>query len=109
MLRHEDRDGFRVVALPGEYDLANASDVEAAVIVASEGDTPVVLDLSATDYIDSSVLSVFVRQRRALGERLRFVVPLESSVRRIFEITGLQTALDLSASFDEAIAAWAER
>ena len=109
MLRHEDRNGFRVVALRGEYDLANASDVEAAVIVASEGDTPVVLDLSATDYIDSSVLSVFVRQRRALGERLRFVVPLEGSVRRIFEITGLQTVFDLSASFDEAIAAWAER
>ena len=60
------------------------------------------LDFSDTVYIDSTVLSVLIRQKRRAGAHLRIVVPPASRLRRIFEVTGLLARLDIKASIEEA-------
>jgi len=92
-------DGVRVVPVTGEVDLANSSALEARIETAlAEGPAVVVVDFSAADYIDSTVLSVLVRQKKHAGEQLRIVVPEESRLRRIFRLTGLEERLDLKTS-----------
>jgi hypothetical protein len=44
---------------------------------------------------------VLIRAANAAPDRVGVVVPLESRIRRIFSITGLEDALRLSGSRDE--------
>ena len=97
------RDGIQVLPLPGEFDLSNEAELEAAIAAACACGDAIVLDLSDTQYIDSTVLTVLVRQRIARGKNLRVVLPLQHRLRRIFEITSLDTELRLFSNLDEAL------
>ena len=62
------------------------------------------LDLTGVTFLDSTVLGAIVgllRRVREAGGELRTVLP-ETTARRIFEITNLVAALDVSPSRDEA-------
>ena len=91
---HTRGDAIRI-ALIGEIDLSNASEVESAVVSAiSNHTTEVDLDLSAVGYLDSAglrvVYSLAVRLRRAqIG--LRITTPLDSPARRAIEVSGMTT------------------
>ena len=97
------RGGIQVLPLRGEFDLSNEAELEAAIAAACDCSDVIVLDLSDTQYIDSTVLTVLVRQRIARGKNLRVVLPLQHRLRRIFEITSLDTELRLFSSLDEAL------
>ena len=97
-----DRAGVRVLPVFGEFDLANSGTLENLIELALAGDQPVIVDFSATGYIDSTVLTVLVRQKRHAGDRLRIVVPAQSRLRRIFAITGLEARLELKTSLEDA-------
>lgn len=114
-VQHYERDGWQVLAVVGELDLASAPRVRQAVVRAlgsdgavGDGDGGVhgvVLDLGAVDFIDSSGLGVIIgaqRRLRAVGRALRLVVT-EPHVREVFALTGLDRILDLSASLDQAL------
>jgi anti-anti-sigma factor len=90
-----ERDGVRVVPVTGEFDFSNIDWLEALIEVALNGAKPVVLDFQGTNYIDSTVLSVLVRQKQRAGDRLRIVVPAASKLRRIFELSDLEKQLQL--------------
>jgi anti-anti-sigma factor len=62
---------------------------------------PLVVDLTACNYLDSTILNVLIRAANAALNRVGVVVPADSRVRRIFNITGLEDALRLSGSRDE--------
>ncbi len=91
---HTRGDAIRI-ALMGEIDLSNASEVESAVVSAiSNHTTEVDLDLSAVGYLDSAglrvVYSLAVRLHRAqIG--LRITTPLDSPARRAIEVSGMTT------------------
>jgi anti-anti-sigma factor len=91
---HTRGDAIRI-ALIGEIDLSNASEVESAVVSAiSNHTTEVDLDLSAVGYLDSGglrvVYSLAVRLHRAqIG--LRITTPLDSPARRAIEVSGMTT------------------
>jgi anti-sigma B factor antagonist len=55
-----DPRGATVLAVAGEIDMSNAGDFSAAVdsLLRDAGDGPVVVDLTAVDYIDSAGLAV---------------------------------------------------
>lgn len=86
-----DLGGTLVVLLRGEVDLSNVRGVSDAISAAVPGDVDmVVLDLSGTTYLDSSGISMIFRLAERLGYRrqeLRLVVPAESPIRRVLEIT----------------------
>lgn len=99
--RHYRLDGVMVLPLGGEFDIGNSARLEEEINAALDGsDVPLVLDLSATDYVDSTVLAVLVRARNRAGERLIIVVPPASRVRRIFDVTGLATGLGVREAFE---------
>ena len=102
-LRYYDDDHVCVMKLTGEFDISNAAEVETLIVAAAEGAKPLVVDFSATGYIDSTVLSVLLRQWRRVGDRhLQIVVPRTSHIRRIFEITGLHQRLHISDTLEDA-------
>lgn len=112
-VQHYERDGWQVLAVVGELDLATAPRVRQAVVRAlgaagADGDGGVhgvVLDLGAVDFIDSSGLGVIIgaqRRVRSVGRALRLVVT-EPHVREVFALTGLDRIIDLSRSLDQAL------
>jgi anti-sigma B factor antagonist len=107
-LQVRQQEGWVVLAVVGEVDLASAPKVRQAVIdalAAGGGPPSVVLDLGSVDFIDSSGLGVVLgalKRVRAAGGRLRVVVR-EPQVRRIFELTDLDRILALAPSLGEAL------
>lgn len=86
------------IALAGEVDMYTAPEFRHDLHTCIErGATEVVVDLSAATFIDSTSLGVLLGGMRSLRERggeISVVCP--DSIRRIFEITGLDRVLTLT-------------
>ena len=96
-----------VITLAGELDAHDAPALRKVFERALATERPiVVLDLTSVDFLDSTILGAIVgllrKQREAEGE-LRVVLP-ETTARRVFEITGLDAALDVRPSREAATA-----
>jgi anti-sigma B factor antagonist len=96
-----------VLRLLGEHDLASAEELRDRLSALRELEERVVVDLSMTDFIDSSVLNELIRADRALqdtGRRLVLRYGTTAVVRRILELSGLLERLPHAASQQEAVA-----
>ena len=111
----EDRragDGVHVVAVTGEIDLFTAPEFKQRVSAPIDaGRTRLVVDLTATTFIDSSSLGVLIgahRRLRRLNGTLVIVCSGEA-ILKTFRITGLDgvfTLVDtLEAALDESASA----
>jgi anti-anti-sigma factor len=103
-----DRDGVAVVALVGEHDLSTAPDVGYAL--RQPRATGLVVDLSQTTFLDSSILGVLLTAARDAEQRqASFAVVISddpvSAPRRIFDLTGLISALPVETDLAAAVAA----
>ncbi|WP_322723608.1 STAS domain-containing protein [Streptomyces spongiae] len=98
MRRSEDCGVWAVVVLTGEVDLFLAPVLRDAVdTLIVEGRARIVLDLEQVYFMDSSALGVLVyglRRTGATGGTLRLAAPGEQ-VRRLLELTGLDTAIEI--------------
>jgi len=98
--------------LRGELDQASAPELREPLSDAIDsGARRVLIDLSDCGFIDSTGLSVLVRAQQQLandgdGRQLAICCP-DSDVRRLLEITGLDRAMGLHDTRDDAIAALA--
>lgn len=93
-----------VVAVTGEVDLSNADEVDerlaAAIPVTA---THVVLDLTATTYVDSSAIAVLFRVAERCGyhrQELRLVAPPAGKIRLVLELTRVHDVIPV----DDALA-----
>jgi anti-sigma B factor antagonist len=100
--------GWTVVAVHGEIDVATSPTLRERLIdLVSNGATHMVLDLEAVDFVDSTGLGTIVsvlKRARTHGGDLRLVCT-EARIRRLFEITGLDKAVPLHASLEDALSA----
>ena len=100
------REGTTVISLVGEVDLSNARELSAAIEAAVPGDSrELILDLSATEYLDSAGISMLFRLASRLGPRrqsFRLVVPTDSPVRSVLELTGVPAVIPLDAPAGDA-------
>ena len=102
--------GSAVVTLHGELDAHDAPRLRTlfggAVESLAGADAPrLVLDLTAVEFLDSTALGTMIgalRRVREAGGEMIVVLP-ETSARRIFEITGLDSVLDVSATRHAAL------
>ncbi len=101
--------GFVVAAVAGEVDLSNAAEfqalVEAGVANAHLG---LVIDLRRTDYLDSAALTVLFRLLRATRARnqvLRLVLPRDSRIRRVIDLTELPGLVEIYEESEPALKA----
>jgi anti-anti-sigma factor len=109
--RSVERAGGRevtVLAFRGDLDLAVVAALASALEAGADGDAGEVVDLTGVRFIDSAGIHVMVRAREsahAAGRRFELVVPPESNVDRVLEITGLSEHLETHASREAALAA----
>jgi anti-sigma B factor antagonist len=99
-------EGYTVVAINGEHDLSTAPGLRSRLEqLIADGD-PVVVDLSAATFIDSSILGLLLQASRDAGDAgVGFAVAQADgaeAVRRVLEITGLRKDLPVHPSRDEA-------
>lgn len=105
-----EQDGQVVVAcLQGELDLSNTAAIQSAIVSSVDNEAAgVVVDLSATAYLDSTGLSLLFDLARRLSRRqqaLRVVVPTGSPVRRLLDLAGLCEVAAIDERVEVAVAA----
>jgi anti-sigma B factor antagonist len=101
------RDGSVVARLSGEVDMSNATYVRDQLLRSMSNDAiALVLDISGCRYLDSAAIEVLFDLSRRLGRRrqeLRLVMPPESPLRRVIELTEVNTAAEVHESLDTAL------
>lgn len=103
----EKEGDLHTVKVLGELDQATAPELRSALAKAFENEGSVLIDLTGCEFIDSTGLSLLVEAKRRLGDdRRRFGVCCpHQDVRRMLELTGIDKAVGLFDSRDEAFAA----
>lgn len=104
--------GVDVVVLLGEHDLGTADELRAAFNSAFDSGRAVAVDMSGTEFIDSSIVAVLVQCGKADDPDAPPVVmsiseQTSASVRRVIELTGLGEHMQIVGGMDEAMAALA--
>jgi anti-anti-sigma factor len=103
----ERRDGSVVARLTGEVDMSNASYVRDQLLESMPNEAIVlVLDISGTRYLDSAAIEVLFDVSRRLARRrqeLRLVMPPDSPLRRVIQLTEVHTAAPVFESLEAAV------
>lgn len=89
-----------VVSLQGEVDLATAPELEAALEHARRGSARlVIVDLRAVNFLDSTGLSLLVRQEELAREASRRLIIVKGppQVQQVFDVTGVSGHLTMVA------------
>ena len=98
-------DGAPVVIAPEEIDVTNAAALRATLEAAGRGNETLVVDMSQTQFCDSSGVNVLARaQRRAQTEGGRILLVVSSAaVLRILALTGADRMIPNFPTLDEAL------
>jgi anti-sigma B factor antagonist len=99
-----------LVTLEGEHDLSTAADLRDKLRAVFLSGTALVIDLSATTFVDSSTLAVLVDADRYaqdhVGDQFGIVVRPNSAAERLFALTGVRRVFRIFDSVDDAFAAF---
>lgn len=96
-----------LVVVCGEVDIYTAPQLHEALDASiAAGGRHLVVDLSQVTFIDSTALGVLVGAAKRLhsADGALAIVCSDEKIRRIFQITGLDQALAMHESRDEALA-----
>ena len=97
-----------VLALVGEHDVTNCEALQRQAEEALRSCTLLLIDLSATSFIDSSVIHRLVQvcqHSRSRGVTVQIVVGENPFLRRVLDITGLTGHLDCVQSLPDVLLA----
>ena len=101
-----DQDDWAVLTVSGEIDIATAPSLrERLHALLAEDKRQIVVDLDDVGFLDSTALGVLVgvlKRARSEDGEVR-IVCTQPRVRKVFEITRLDSAFDLFDSVDEAV------
>ena len=95
----DHRDEECIVTLDGELDVSTAPKLHEvlAAVVSQEAPDPIILDLAALRFVDSTGLSLLVSTNKRMKDLDRILI-LENAqpiVRRLLEVTGLMAVFRL--------------
>jgi anti-anti-sigma factor len=97
-----------LLEVTGEIDIASASRLISGLNEAvGDCDKPVVVDLTAVEFMDSTGLALLLNAHRRLARREQgfAVVCADGPVHRVFEITDMVGTLNVSPSREAAVSA----
>ena len=101
------RDGSIVARLSGEVDMSNATYVRDQLLSSMPNEAlALVLDITGCRYLDSAAIEVLFDVSRRLGRRrqeLRLVMPSDSPLKRVIELTEVHTAAPVYESLEAAL------
>jgi anti-sigma B factor antagonist len=103
----EGSGSLQALAVAGELDQSTAPQLRAALTETLDAPGAVLVDLGECGFIDSTGLSLLVETKRHLAEdgRRFAVCCADPDVARLLELTGIDRAVGLFATRDEAVAA----
>jgi anti-anti-sigma factor len=104
--------GIRVCAVRGELDMNTAPDLERQLEQAmTDPEASILLDLTECEFIDSTGIALIVRSWQRIDRnggaegRGRLVLcSVNHQVRRLLEITGVESSISLHENRDDGIA-----
>lgn len=99
--------GVPVVTAPEEIDITNAGALRSALVsAAAHGSGAVVVDMTQTQFCDSSGLhTLLAAHKRASAEgRAVLLVMSSPAVVRVFTLTGIDQVIPNFTSLDQAVA-----
>jgi anti-anti-sigma factor len=98
-----------VVAVHGEYDLSNATQLDDAISGVFAAGSRMVIDLSDASFIDSTILTGLLEAREKANQQsaddLVIVAPIGTMPRRVLDLTGVAAAVPTFESREAALAA----
>ena len=106
--RVQDREGVPVASLEGEVDSANAYEVRDQLYALLSNRPPgLIVDLSGVTYFDSRGVHVMLElaeRMHARNQQLRIVVPDSNMIKRVLQLTHLDSIVSLDATVEDAAA-----
>lgn len=106
-VRTRDEDGVAVAWVEGEIDMANADELTSSLTAAvSNSSLGLIVDLSATRYLDSAGMRALLQLRQRLRTRrqeLRLVVPSAGLIRHVLEVARLDAVIAIDDSVEDAL------
>jgi anti-anti-sigma factor len=104
--------GIRLCAVRGELDMNTAPDLERPLEQAmADPEASILLDLTECEFIDSTGIALIVRSWQRIdrtagaeGKGRLVLCSVNHQVRRLLEITGVESSISLHESRDEALA-----
>lgn len=100
-VRQYEYRGAWVIVAAGEYDMGSITPLREALHTAARQYPKAVLDASAVTFADSALLSLLILTHQTGS--LRIVAP-SKQVRRLFEISGVDSVLEIRQTIEEAAA-----
>ena len=95
------------IALPGDYDV-ETKDVLVSLLKPAQTFDKAVIDLSKTQYLDCSSLTVLINLRKLMvelhGQADIRLAGANSNITKIMKITGLDEVFRMYATLEEAVA-----
>jgi anti-sigma B factor antagonist len=110
-LEHHTQEGADIVKLPERLMMADAAGARATLKdIIDQGGGKLILDLSATSFMDSSGLAVIVSALQAARKREGdvYLCGMSNTVRALFELTRLQTVFQIFDDETVALRAFTE-
>lgn len=108
-LKHQQQGGIDVVELPQRLVMANASDARTGLKqLIEQGDGRLVIDLSTTEYMDSSGLAAIVSALQAARTKQGdvYLACMNDTLRALFELTQLHKICQIFDDTESAVAAF---
>jgi anti-sigma B factor antagonist len=94
------------VQIYGDVDLKTARSFRGALDEAAQDGKPrLIVDMSEVPFMDSSGLAALIGAQKAHREQTKLVVVCPDNLRRIFEVTRLDSIVAVVASLPEAFIA----
>jgi anti-anti-sigma factor len=97
--------GYVLVTVAGEVDFASVAGLRVRLFRLAATGRPLVADLDRVNFIDAAGLGALAgaaRRAATAGTSLR-VVCARPRIRRLFRVTGLDQAVSLAGTLDEAV------
>ena len=106
-VHYEDHEGSPVARIRGEVDMSNVGELSNALQNAVAQTAPgLVIDFSATDYLDTAGLHFIFdlgKRLRDRGQRLYLVVPPGSPVATLLDIVNVDTLAPRCETLEQAL------
>jgi anti-sigma B factor antagonist len=99
-------DETQLVQIYGDVDLKTARSFRAALDeAAQDGKKRLIVDMSEVPFMDSSGLAALIGAQKAFRDQTRLIVVCPENLRRIFEVTRLDSIVSVVGSLPEALVA----
>jgi len=105
-VRSEQAEGVFVVLVEGELDMNTAATLERELEgPLSSAQTPLLIDLSGCEFIDSTGIALLVRSWQAYEKNGSFAIcGVGDQVKRVLDITGLEQTIPTHPDREQALA-----